>query len=50
MWDVDGGGLREIEDEGVAAAIRAKVNAFNAKSAAATAALTAMYVALPMRE
>lgn len=48
MWDVDGSGLREIEDKSIAKAIREKVNAFNVKSAALTAALTAVYLALPV--
>jgi hypothetical protein len=43
VWDVDGSGLREIEDESVAKRIRDKVNDFNAKSAAATLAVTAFY-------
>ncbi len=49
MWDVDGSGVREIEDASVKRAIRDKVNAFNAKSAVAVAVITAMYAALPVR-
>lgn len=49
MWDVDGSGLREIEDASLARAIREKVNDFNLKSAIAVAVITALYVALPVR-
>jgi hypothetical protein len=44
---VDGSGLQAIEDQGVAAKLRAKVNAFNLKTAAAVAAATLLYVVVP---
>lgn len=43
MWDVDGTGLRAIEDRGVAAALRAKVGRFNLATGAAATALAAAY-------
>jgi len=43
VWDVDGTGLRAIEDRGVAEALRAKVSRFNLKTSAAAAALVAAY-------
>jgi hypothetical protein len=49
MWDVDGSGVRKIEDASVRRAIRDRVNAFNAKSAVAVGVITAMYAALPVR-
>ena len=45
---MDGTGLQEIEDQGVAKAIRDKVNAFNATAAVVVALLTAAYCALPL--
>ncbi len=49
MWDVDGSGVRDIEDASLKRAIRDKVNAFNAKSAVAVGVITVMYAALPVR-
>ena len=48
VWDVDGTGLREIEDKTIAKRIRDKVNDFNAKSAVAVALATAAYCAIPV--
>ena len=48
VWDVDGTGLREIEDKTLAGKIRERVNTFNLSSNAAVAALTALYCALPL--
>lgn len=48
MWDVDGTGLKTIEDEKLATKIRKKVNQFNLKSNLAVAAITAAYCALPL--
>jgi hypothetical protein len=45
---VDGSGLSEIEDKSVAAAIREKVNDFNAKSAVAVGVCTVLYLAIPV--
>jgi len=39
--------LQEIEDKGIAAKLRAKVNDFNAKSAGIVACATLLYVVLP---
>jgi len=46
LWDVDGDGLAEIEDDNVARKILQKMNAANAKTAAAAFATTAAYVFL----
>jgi len=43
VWDVDGTGLRAIEDRSVAEALRAKVGRFNLATGAAAAALVAAY-------
>ena len=48
VWDVDGTGLREIEDKSVARKLRDKVNDFNVKSNVAVAAITAAYCAIPL--
>ena len=50
MWDVDGTGLREIEDKSVAQKIRDKVNAFNGASVAISTALTIAYMAIPLTQ
>lgn len=47
MWDVDGAGIQKIADPALAAALRAKVNAFNARTAAAVGLATLLFVALP---
>ena len=50
VWDVDGTGLREIEDKSVAQKIRDKVNAFNGASVAISTALTIAYMAIPLTQ
>lgn len=47
MWDVEGAGLQRIEDAALAARLRDKVNAFNARTAAAVGLATLLFVALP---
>lgn len=47
MWDVDGSGLQRIEDLGIAAQLRAKVNEFNVKSFAVVGSATLLYVFIP---
>lgn len=47
MWDVDGSGLQQIDDPALAATLRAKVNAFNVRTAAAVSLATLLFVALP---
>ena len=44
---MDGSGIQRIESADLAAKLRAKVNAFNARGAAKAAAITALFVAVP---
>ncbi|CAD7701472.1 unnamed protein product [Ostreobium quekettii] len=48
FWDVDGAGVAPIEDKGLAARMKAKVNDFNVKIALICAAITAAYAAIPL--
>ena len=47
MWDVDGTGLQQIEDVGLAARLRAKVNAFNLRTTAIVGVAVIAFVLLP---
>ena len=46
VWDVDGSGLQAIEDQSVAAGLRAKVNSFNLQTGAIVAGVTLLYCGL----
>jgi len=47
VWDVDGSGLQQIADPALAATLRAKVNAFNARTAAAVGLASLLFAVLP---
>ena len=47
VWDVDGSGLQAIEDQSIAAKLRAKVNQFNLQTAAIVFGATLLYVFVP---
>jgi len=48
LWDVDGSGLRRIEDVSVAAALRSKVNSFNLKVGAGAVCAALVLAAAPL--
>ena len=47
MWDVDGSGLQKVDDAGLAARLRARVNGLNAKVTTRAAGATLLFVLLP---
>jgi len=48
MWQVDGSGLQEIEDQTLAATLRAKVNNFNLQSTGVVAVATLLFALVPL--
>ena len=47
MWDVDGTGIRKIEDQNLARALLEKVNAMNIDSGRDAIILAALFASLP---
>jgi len=47
LWDVDGNGLKKIEDPNLARAILSKVNAMNLNTAARCAVPAGIFAVLP---